>query len=203
MAPTRCLAPALGLAIALGPVARAAEPQAQVVQERRFQQTHEVSASFGVLPLDAFEKGITFGGAYTWHPSSLFGWEVVHFRYALGVETRLNEELAALSVGPTPFETVQFYGTSNLVFKPVYGKLAVLNRQVIWSEAFVTLGAGVGRLTVTTRPVLEAGLGVRVYGGKRFSARVDIRDALFLSGNNAQNELWLAVGLSVDLGKKP
>lgn len=183
-------------------IALAADPHAQVVQERRYQQTHEIGAWVGLLPLDAFEKSITFSGAYTWHPSSLFGWEVAHFRYAVGMDTRLKSELEALSVGPTPFETVRLYATSNLVFKPIYGKLAVLNRKVLWTEAFFTAGAGVGRLTVTTRPVVELGVGVRVYGSQRVSMRLDARDALFLAGSAGQNELWLAVGLGIDLGKK-
>jgi outer membrane beta-barrel protein len=179
-------------------------PRAEIVQDRRFGQTHEVSGWFGVLPMDAFTKGVTLTGGYTWHPSNLWGWEVAQVTGSFGIDTRLADELAALPqpVGPTPFETVQLYGTSNLVFKPIYGKLALMNRRVVWCEAFLVAGGGVGRLTNTTRPVADIGLGTRVYAGDRASLRLDVRQLWFFQGASAQGELWVALGLGVDLGTK-
>ena len=120
-------------------------PRAEVVQDRRFGQSHEIAGWFGVLPMDAFTKGVTLTAGYTWHPTSLWGWEVAQVTGSFGIDTRLADELAALPqpVGPTPFETVQLYGTSNVVFKPIYGKLAVMNRQVVWCEVFLVSKAWV------------------------------------------------------------
>ncbi len=204
------IGPILVLALGLGAtpaVSWAADaedqgPSTHAVQNRKHTMLHEYSVFTGLLPMDAFRKGVTFSGAYSLHFSDLIGWEVAQFTYSVGFDTRLQEELANLPqpVGTTPFETVRYYGTSNFVFKPIYGKLAVLNRALIYQELYFVAGGGVGWLTITTRPVVDIGLGTRIYAGKHVSVRLDARDYMFIAGDDLQNEVWLALGLSLGLG---
>lgn len=176
--------------------------QPQAVQNRLHTMRNEYSVSVGALPMDAFTKGLTFTGAYTLHFSDLLAWEVAQFTYSVGVDTRLADELAALPnpAGATPFEVVRYYGTSNFVIKPVYGKLAVVNRSLIYQEWFAVVGGGVGKLTLSTRPVIDLGIGTRVYAGDHLSVRLDVRDYLFASKGDVENELWVALGLSLAFG---
>jgi outer membrane beta-barrel protein len=177
-------------------------PNIVAVQNRLHTMRHEYSAWIGSLPMDAFTKGVTFTGAYTLHFSDLLAWEVAEFTYSAPVETRLQDELANLPqpVGPTPFEVVQYYGTSNVVVKPVYGKFALLNRALIYEEMFVVAGGGYGKMTITGRPVLDFGAGMRFYSGRLVSFRVDVRDYLFATKGATDNELWVAAGISLGLG---
>jgi hypothetical protein len=116
----------LGIAFAAAPLESFAEDdeaQAQgldkvAVQNRLHTMTHEFSAWVGTLPLDAFKKGLTFSGSYTLHFTDLLAWEIGQFTYSHGIETDLNAELENLSIGPTPFEVVRYYVTSNLMLKP-------------------------------------------------------------------------------------
>ena len=169
------------------------------VQNRLYSPTHEFTTWVGTLPLDAFVKGLTFTAAYTVHFSDLWAWEIGQFTYSLGMDTGLKDELANLPqpVGPTPFETTQYYVTSSLLFKPVYGKLAVLNRSIIHGELYLQAGAGYGWLTITGRPVVTAGAGLRLYAGNYLSFRFDLRDYLFFNLEDFHNELWIALGISL------
>jgi outer membrane beta-barrel protein len=178
-------------------------PGITAVQNRPQFRRHEFTAWVGTLPLDAFEKGLTFSGAYTVRLHDLVSWEVAQFTYSYGIETRLADELAALEtpLGPTPFETVNYHLMSNVVFTPFYGKSAVLNRTLIRHEAFLLAGAGVGWLTLTTRPAVDVGIGWRLYAGDRVSFRLDGRNLTFFARNDVHNELWLGLGVSVAVGR--
>ncbi|MEM6930070.1 MAG: hypothetical protein AAF602_24235, partial [Myxococcota bacterium] len=86
------------------------------------------------------------------------------------------------------------------VLKPLYGKLVALNRSVVHQELLVQAGAGVGWMTLSTRPVIEAGVAYRLYLDQHTSLRFDLRDALFLARGDLHQELWLGAGLSVSFG---
>ena len=78
---TLALAAAATLATAAPAAAQEAAEEgyaSMAVQNRRYAQRHEFDAHFGVLPLDAFTKGLTLSGSYTFHPTNLFAWEVLH-----------------------------------------------------------------------------------------------------------------------------
>jgi len=192
----------LGGLLGLAGPARADEPTALAIQNRKHTMRHEYTLWVGVLPLDAFTKGLTFSGGYTVHISDLVAWEVGHFTYSVGIDTRLADELAALSqpIGPTPFEIVDYYATSSFVLKPLYGKMAALNRGVVHQELLLQVGAGVGWMTLSTRPVIEGGVAWRLFLDRHTSLRFDLRDAVFLARGDAHNELWLGAGLSVSFG---
>lgn len=163
--------------------------------------THEFGGWIGALPLDAFVKGVTFSAAYTVHFTDLIAWEVGQFTYSYHVETDLKDDLASMSnpVGPTPFEVVKYFATSSVILKPVYGKLAVLNRSIIFGEFYLLAGGGYGWMTITKRPVINAGIGFRVYAGKYLSFRLDFRDYMFVNKEDLHNELWLGLGISLSV----
>jgi outer membrane beta-barrel protein len=188
---------------ASGDDARDADGYASMaVQNRRYDQTHEVNLHLGVLPLDAFTKGLTISGSYTVHLSNLFAWEVVHGLYSFHLDTDLKAELEQLSVAPTPFEVLDWMLTTNLALKPIYWKGAFLNRTVVHGEISLLLGGGYGRFTRSGRGVIDVGLALRLFASELFSVRVDVRHHMFLldvpfTGGGLDHELW--IGLSAGL----
>ena len=169
------------------------------VQNRTYSLRHEFTGWVGTLPLDAFKKGLTFTGAYTLHFNDVVAWEVGQFTYSYVIETELNDDLKNLETpaSHTPFEWVKYYGTSSFLFKPVYMKMAVLNSNVVFGELYLLAGGGFGKMTITKRPVANYGGGARVYLGKYFSVRLDVRNYMFLNKDDIQNELWVALGAAV------
>ncbi len=168
------------------------------VQNRQHMMIHEFGVAIGTLPIDAFTKGLTFTGAYTVHFNDLIAWEIGQFTWSYHVDTALREELEDYDVEPTQFETVRLFATSSVLLKPLYGKLAVINRSLVYAEVFLVAGGGWGRLSITDRAVVDVGAGMRIYAGKFASFRLDVRDYMFITGDDVQSELWL--GLSVCLG---
>lgn len=185
-----CLGAAPGLASADALPARA-------VQNRKYGGTHEFTVAVGLLPLDAFEKGLTVSGAYSLHFTDTLAWEVAQFFYSFPLETDLRAELGAFDLRPTPFERVEQYVTSNFVFKPLYWKGAWLNDGLTYGELMLLVGGGYGWLTRTKRPVVDVGVGVRVYATDWASFRLDVRGLSFVNEDDAHNELWIGLGVSL------
>ena len=191
-----CLALTLGLGVPAH-----ASPQDELpslaVQNRKYSDTHEFTLAAGSLPIDAFEKGLTLSGAYTLHFTDTVAWEVVHYFYAFGVETDLKDELRAFELQSTPFERVEQFATTNFVFKPLYWKGAWLNDSLTYGEFFFLVGGGYGWLTNTQRPVVDMGIGTRLYASEWVSFRLDVRGLAFVTEDDSHNELWLGLGISL------
>jgi outer membrane beta-barrel protein len=171
---------------------------AMAVQNRLYLYTHEFTLFAGVLPIDAFTKGITASFAYTLHFTDAIGWEVVNFTYAMHANTSLRKDLLAYDLKPTPFEVVDSSLTSNFVFKPVYWKGAWLNGALIHGEFFLVAGGGYSWLTASRRPTADFGAGARLFVSKHFSVRLDARPTFFIvtDGWGVKEELWIALGTS-------
>ncbi|MBI4509335.1 MAG: outer membrane beta-barrel domain-containing protein [Deltaproteobacteria bacterium] len=173
------------------------------VQNRKFRLGHELHASVGVLPINAFTKGVTAGGGYTIHFSDAWAWEIAQFTYSVPLDTGLKKELLEnFEVQPTQIETLHYFASTSLLLKPLYGKLAWFNRSVVHAEIFLALGAGVGRYENpgAFRRAIDAGGGLRLYWGRHLSVRLDARNYTFLKGLAASNELHLALSLAFSVG---
>ena len=197
----------VGAAVALLALSAPAAAQEETlrtlsVQNRHNHHWHELNLTIGVLPINTFVKSITVGGSYTLHFNHLFAWEIVRAYGAVAdIETNLNDDLTDMQLSPTPEEYVEWAATSSFVFTPFYGKLAVVNRALIFSEVFLIGGLGYGWLTNSQTVVVDAGLGVRIFFGEYFSIRMDVRWEGFFAGiSELHNELWVTLGVSVHLG---
>ncbi|MBN1656641.1 MAG: outer membrane beta-barrel domain-containing protein [Deltaproteobacteria bacterium] len=176
---------------------------AMAVQNRLYTQTGELTAFVGVLPMDAFTKGLTLSAAYTHHFSDHWAWEVVHFFYSFHIETDLRDDLEAFDLGPIPFEVIEHQMvTSNAVFKPVYWKGSVYNDSLIYGELMVLAGAGYAWFTRSERMAVDLGIAMRVYVSGLLSFRVDVRHHIFFDDEifkqaNLDHELWIGLGTSI------
>lgn len=144
------------------------------VQERAYRMNHELSLGLGVLPLDAFYKGVTAQVGYTYHFTDSFAWTVGRGMYSYNLNTGLRNQLEQqFAVLPTQFEEVQWMVGSDLVWSPLYGKSAILNRKVAWFEGFLVGGASVLKLTTGFRPAVNVGIGARFFSNRYVSFRFD------------------------------
>lgn len=174
-----------------------------VVQNRQFIQRHEITGAVGALPLDAFTKGLTVSAGYTLHFSELMAWEVAQFHYSFHLDTRLRGQLEALQIFPSPFEVLNYYVTSNAVFKPLYWKGSWLNDSLQHGELFLTVGGAYGWFTRSVRPGMSLGAGLRFFAGERVSFRFDLRYLLFPDDQFLQDLSFkdeIAVGIGTSLG---
>jgi outer membrane beta-barrel protein len=173
-----------------------------VVQNREFNPTHEFYASVGLLPLDAFTKGVTLSGSYTLHFSELIGWEILQFGYSFQYDTDLQSDLEALDVGPTPFEVLDYYASTNLLYKPVYWKGSVLNDSLLRGELYTLIGGAYGWFTRSNRPGVNIGGGLRLFKSELLSFRFDMRyywffDETLFENFEFKDELSINFGASL------
>jgi outer membrane beta-barrel protein len=176
---------------------------AYAVQNREYRLGHELHAGIGTLPLNAFSKGFTVGGGYTYHFNSLWAWEIAQFEYSIGIDTGLKKQLLDnFQVQPTQIESVSYIGSSTILFKPFYGKLAAVNRSVIHMEIFLALGGAFAHYQNPDayRFGFDAGAGIRFYLGEHFSFRLDVRDYTFFNGTKPESELYLGLAAALSFG---
>lgn len=173
-----------------------------VVQNRRYDATHELNLTLGLLPLDAFTKGVTTSGSYTLHFTQFFAWEIVQFAYSFHLDTDLKDELEVYDLRPTPFEVLDFYASTNAIFKPLYWKGAWNNESMLYGEFFINTGLAYGWFTRSQRPGLDLGVGVRLFTSDLISFKFSARYLMFLGDDvlenfNIKDELWVGLGSSL------
>lgn len=201
-----CLLPALALAD--DPEDILANPgTVQAVQNRLFRMDHELTLGIGVLPLDAFYKGLTVQLGYTYHFSDSFAWRVGRGLYSYDVNTGLENQLERdFKVKPTTQKRVSWMVGSDLMWTPVYAKASWLNSSVAHFEIFGLLGASVikfdtqggGSLLDQFKPAVHLGLGIRLFASNTVSYRLDVADDVVISkdGIDQVGEVQLSLALN-------
>lgn len=174
------------------------------IQERAYRMQHELGLSIGLLPQDAFYKGLTVKGAYGFHFTDYFAAQG-YFSYSYNLSTSLRQQLERdFGVLPTAFDEVQFFFGGDLLWKPLYGKLAVMNRSVIHGEVFLMLGGAGFKFTNTFRPGVNIGGGGRWFISQYVSLRLDLTNYIVLpvggGSTTFTNVLALNLTLALNFG---
>lgn len=177
------------------------------IQERQYRMHHELLLGVGVLPDDAFYKGLVGTVSYTYHFSDTFAWQVGRGTYSYNVQTGLRRQLERdFEVAPTASayeEQVQWMVGSDLMWSPLYGKMAVLNNKVLHFEAFLLGGGSVVKINRADgfRPAANVGLGMRLFKGDTVSFRLDVTNNVVFTGTrNINNVLSVQLGTAFNFG---
>ena len=174
------------------------------VQSRLFRLGGELNVAAGFLPINAFNKGLTVGGSFTYHFSNAWAWEIINGSYVYKqLDTGLKTELLEnFDVQPTKIAAINLLLSSSLVVKPFYGKLAVFNRRVIHAEVSIPFGLTLGRYTnpQSYLPGPNVGVIVRVFMSPHSSLRIDVRDNILFNHWAYRNELHVSLGLAFAWG---
>ena len=177
---------------------------AYAVQSRLFRLGGELRVEAGFLPINAFNKGLTVGGSFTYHFSNSWAWEIIRGAWVYKqLDTGLKTELLEnFNVQPTDISALDFFLSSDLVLKPFYGKLAVFNRRVIHMELSVPFGVALARYNNPQAylPGPNLGLIFRIFVSPHISFCVDVRDHVFFNHWNTRNEVHVSLGLAFAWG---
>jgi len=184
-------------------------PKVTAVQNRPYYLNHDVSVQAGFLPSDAFNKGYSFGGSYTYFFSEYLGWEVVNANYNVNAETSLKKDLVdnfGVQVQNQGFggvlDYITYYATTNLVYTPLYTKGLLFNRSVIHGETSFVAGAGGANFkTNGIRPLISIGAYFRFFSKPDTSLKIDIRNNVYFESSlGAVNALSIMFAYSMQLG---
>ena len=174
------------------------------VQKRLFRLGVELTPSVGFLPMNAFNKGVTAGGSIAYHMSTAWAWEIAQGGYVFyNFDSDLKKELLDnFGVQPTKIASVGWFAGTNLVWKPFYGKLAVVNRSLVHTEVSLPFGFAVAKFEnpETYRFGPDVGVAFRVFLGRSVSLRLDVRDFILFKKLSPQQELLIALGMGFSFG---
>lgn len=186
--------------MALADQARGAEEgldqgEVYAIQPRAYAMNHEFSVSAAFLPLDAFYKSFAVSGHYVLHFSNLWAWEAVHLSFAkyMAIDTGLKKQMMDdWDVSPTDTPKIDYMLDTNLMLKPLYGKVAILNRKVIFMETYFLLGIGSIRYETAFFPAADLGVGMRVFLTNTISLRTEVRHYVAF-GEGIDNVLYFGL----------
>lgn len=179
------------------------------VQNRLYRNEHELDLGIGVLPVDPYIKGVTFGGGYAWHITDIWAAEAFG-GYLINIKTSLRDKLENnFGIPTTRFPQLDWFGAVGGLFKPIYGKLSFLNKKLVYGEFYVSLAAIVARMVGGKKTEDEPdgkgprmafggapGFGLRGYLHERISVRLDFRWMVLYS----RGEVHYPLALSLNFG---
>jgi len=151
------------------------------IQDRAYRMASEFDLAVGVLPLDAFTKQVYAQVSFVYHFTDYFAWQVGRGAYGYNWSTGLKAQLEKdYGVLPTTIDVIQFFVGSDLILSPFYGKAAILNRAVIYYEAYLLVGVTVFKYTNAFRPAANLGGGIRIFQNKYVSYRLEVTDNIVI-----------------------
>lgn len=178
------------------------------LQDRAFRLQNEFTVMVGLLPSDPYTKGLYAQGGYAFHFNDYFGIQA-RGAYSLPLPTSLRQQLERDFVRlPTEFPHVLFFAGGDLMFRPLYGKLSVLNKSVVHGEIHLLAGGSAfgftDGVTPSLRPAVNLGGGGRLFLGRNASLRLDVVNHIVLAAPGSMtgitNVLAISFGLAVNFG---
>jgi outer membrane beta-barrel protein len=174
------------------------------VQDRLFTKAfrHELSAMGGYYAADLYSSNWVAGGAYTFHFSEDLGLEAsVQFtRFRTAVTDTYERRYPQVQIEERTNKPGRLY-FGHLVWSFAYGKLRWFGDGISRFDFNVALGAGVTDDSTARGLTGSAGLGAKLYFGKWFSVRFDVRDHVLretlVGEEHLVNDIVVTGGVSV------
>ncbi len=174
------------------------EEQVFAVQNRIFHRDHEIDLSLGYIADDDFNHVYPISVGYLYHFNEHFSWEVGRFSYLFNEAKKLRRDLQDdFGVQPERFPEQQYMFHTHLVFKPLYGKSAVLNRKVVNHEVYVFAGAGLvhyeweystGEKEGEDAYSISLGVGMKYFLNQRYCLNFELRDLVNIRENETAKQ---------------
>lgn len=189
------------------------EEKVYAVQNRVFHRNHQLDLSVGYIADDDFFHVYPVSLGYTFHFGQHFSWEVGRFGYNYNQDKDLKETLETeFGAQPERFPEQMYMYHSHLVFKPLYGKHAMLNRGIINNEIYFFAGGGVvhyewdysdGRTESEDAMSISFGTGMRFFLNQKFCLNIEIRDLVNLREDDTENNIYFGAGMGYRFNLAP
>lgn len=188
------------------------EEKVAAIQNRVFFRHHELGLSTGYIADDDFFHVYPMAASYTFNYSELWSLEVFRFQYMFTQEKDLKDELLDLGVEPSRYPEQKYALHSHLVIKPLYGKSAVFNQNIVNHETYFFAGGGVtryewirsfGEKETEDAPSLSFGGGMKFFLNDRFCLNLEIRDVMNFREDAVKNNVFFGLGFGFRFDLSP
>jgi outer membrane beta-barrel protein len=174
------------------------------VEERLFTKAfrHELSAMGGLYGADLYSSSWLAGGAYTFHFSEDLGLEasVQFWNVHSDVTDSYERRYPQIQVLNSTNQLGKLY-FGHLVWSFAYGKLRWLGDGISRFDFNAAFGAGVTDDGTSRGATASAGIGAKLYFGKWFAVRWDVRDhvlrEVLVGDQHLVNDVLVTLGASV------
>jgi outer membrane beta-barrel protein len=183
------------------------------VQNRVFQRDHEIDLYAGYIADDDFFHVYPVGVGYTYHFNEHLAWEVARAQYMFNQDKDLKSTLQTeFNVQPERFPEQKYMVHTHLVYKPLYGKHAYLNRGIINDEIYLFAGPGIvhyewnystGETKSEDDLSLSAGLGMRFFLSEKVCLNFEIRDLYNFRKDDSVNNVYFGLGVGYRFNLAP
>ncbi|MBN1832620.1 MAG: outer membrane beta-barrel domain-containing protein [Deltaproteobacteria bacterium] len=190
------------------------EEKVYAVQNKLFHRYHEIDFLAGYAADDDFFHLYPLGIGYTYHLNEHLSWEVARVQYMFTQDKDLKETLESeFEVQPDEFSEPKYMIHTHAMFKPLYGKSAVLNRRIVNHEVYLLAGGGVvhyewnqssGETRSESVFSISVGAGMRYFLSEHSCINIEIRDLVNFRESDTKNNVMLDVGfgLRFNLGER-
>ena len=165
------------------------------------QARHEFTASGGYYLSDLFSATYVVGGSYTYHMTEDTAVEFTGAFTHENADVIVAIENGRASVLDDDFARTLFF-ESALIWSPIYGKLR-MGGKVMRFDIHLDLGVGVVDSQTSRGAAGMAGVGLKLFMGKAWAFRIDVRDHVFrqelLDERFLVNDVSITTGLSLFL----
>jgi outer membrane beta-barrel protein len=188
------------------------EEKVTAIQNRIFYKHHELGVSAGYIADDDFSHVYPIAASYTYNYNEHLSLEVLRFQYMFTQDKDLKAELLDIGVQPSRYPEQKYAIHSHLIFKPLYGKDAVLNRGIVNHETYVFVGGGVvryewirsyGENETEDAPSLSLGVGMKFFLNQKFCLNVEIRDLMNFREDDTENNVFFGIGIGFRFDLSP
>lgn len=189
------------------------EETVYAIQNRVFHRNHQLDLSIGYIADDDFFHVYPVSLGYTFHFGDNWSWEVARFGYNYNDAKDLKQTLVDdFGAQPERFPEQVYMYHSHLVFKPLYGKHAVLNRGIVNNEIYLFAGAGMvhyewdystGATDTEDAPSISFGAGMRFFLSQHFCLNIEIRDLVNLRKDDTENNIYFGAGVGYRFNLAP
>ncbi|MGE3973507.1 MAG: outer membrane beta-barrel domain-containing protein [Bdellovibrionales bacterium] len=161
----------------------------QVVQNRTYTKANKIAItpSLGSLLSDPYSKAVTYSLAVNYYFSERHGLELNYINLDSKNTALTDEFVNTYTAVPDHNKIKSYYGLA-YTWIPIYAKLSLLEKQIIYFDMSFTIGAGLTRYeqqylyetaTSKTAPTLALDVAQHYFLSQHFALRVDLKNRLF------------------------
>ena len=174
------------------------------VQDRLFTKAfrHEISGMAGYYAADLYSSNWVIGGAYTFHFSEDLGLEAsVQFtRFRSSITDSYERRYPQIQIDERTDKPGRLY-FGHLIWSFAYGKFRWFGGSTNRFDFNASVGAGITDDTTSRGITGSFGLGTKLYFGKYFGVRADVRDHIlretFVGEDHLVNDIVVTIGPSI------
>jgi outer membrane beta-barrel protein len=180
-----------------------AEENVLAVQEKVFHKYHELSFLTGYIADDDFYNVYPIGLAYTFNFSDHYSWEVGRLYLSVNTDNDMKKQLEnEFGAAPEQFFEPKAQILSHFVFRPFYGKDAVMNKHIINHETSFFVGGGLdmykkktyGKSSDEFDMMFSCGAALKYFINQNFCVAFELHDTVTTREDEFENRL--SFGLS-------